>query len=92
MLLRRRSFLAAMAAAIPAAARTSAAPEIDYAPVNGLKLYYEIHGAGRPLILLHGGLGECPPRHSAGPDPLHNLLVTRPANRSYALSRPTQSE
>src|SRR5882757_3004413 len=27
-----------------------------YAPVNGLKLYYEIHGAGEPLILLHGGL------------------------------------
>src|ERR1039458_3515298 len=27
-----------------------------YAPVNGLNMYYEIHGAGRPLILLHGGL------------------------------------
>ena len=23
--------------------------------VNGLKMYYEIHGSGRPLILLHGG-------------------------------------
>ncbi len=28
-----------------------------YAPVNGLELYYEIHGLGQPLILLHGGLG-----------------------------------
>jgi pimeloyl-ACP methyl ester carboxylesterase len=28
-----------------------------YAAVNGLELYYEIHGNGRPLILLHGGLG-----------------------------------
>ena len=28
-----------------------------YASVNGLKLYYEIHGAGQPLILLHGGVG-----------------------------------
>jgi pimeloyl-ACP methyl ester carboxylesterase len=27
-----------------------------YAPINGLQLYYEIHGAGRPLVLLHGGL------------------------------------
>jgi pimeloyl-ACP methyl ester carboxylesterase len=27
-----------------------------YADVNGLHLYYEIHGTGRPLILLHGGL------------------------------------
>lgn len=25
-----------------------------YAPVNGLKLYYEIHGQGQPLLLLHG--------------------------------------
>ncbi|BCB77650.1 alpha/beta hydrolase [Phytohabitans flavus] len=28
-----------------------------YADVNGLHLYYETHGTGRPLILLHGGLG-----------------------------------
>jgi pimeloyl-ACP methyl ester carboxylesterase len=30
---------------------------MPYADVNGIKLYYEIHGTGRPLILLHGGLG-----------------------------------
>ena len=29
----------------------------QYADVNGIKLYYEIHGSGRPLVLLHGGLG-----------------------------------
>lgn len=28
----------------------------SYALVNGLKLYYEIHGTGKPLLLLHGGL------------------------------------
>lgn len=28
-----------------------------YANVNGLNLYYESHGAGKPLILVHGGLG-----------------------------------
>jgi pimeloyl-ACP methyl ester carboxylesterase len=27
------------------------------ANVNGLHMYYEIHGAGKPLILLHGGFG-----------------------------------
>jgi pimeloyl-ACP methyl ester carboxylesterase len=27
-----------------------------YAPVNDLRLYYERHGSGRPLVLLHGGL------------------------------------
>jgi len=30
----------------------------QYAEVNGLNLYFETHGAGRPLILLHGGLGS----------------------------------
>ncbi len=29
-----------------------------YAEVNGINLYYESHGTGRPLILLHGGLGS----------------------------------
>jgi pimeloyl-ACP methyl ester carboxylesterase len=29
-----------------------------YAEVNGINLYYETHGAGRPMILLHGGLGS----------------------------------
>jgi pimeloyl-ACP methyl ester carboxylesterase len=27
-----------------------------YAEVNGINLYFETHGSGRPLILLHGGL------------------------------------
>src|SRR5438034_6748619 len=30
----------------------------QYAEVNGLKLYFETHGTGRPMILLHGGLGS----------------------------------
>ena len=29
-----------------------------YADVNGLHMYYETHGSGRPIILLHGGLGS----------------------------------
>lgn len=29
-----------------------------YVPANGLKYYYEIHGKGEPLLLLHGGLGQ----------------------------------
>src|SRR5262245_22701342 len=27
-----------------------------YAGVNGLDMYVETHGSGRPLVLLHGGL------------------------------------
>jgi hypothetical protein len=38
--------------------RSTAEPHTqEDAEVNGIKLYYEIHGTGPPLILLHGGLG-----------------------------------
>lgn len=36
---------------------TTTAATTGYAPVNGLQMYYEIHGTGTPLILLHGGFG-----------------------------------
>jgi pimeloyl-ACP methyl ester carboxylesterase len=26
-----------------------------YAPVNGINMYYEVHGEGAPLVLIHGG-------------------------------------
>ncbi|WP_293955033.1 MULTISPECIES: alpha/beta fold hydrolase [unclassified Sphingobacterium] len=26
-----------------------------YAPAKGIKLYYEIFGTGKPLVLIHGG-------------------------------------
>ena len=29
----------------------------NYAEVNGLSMYYEVHGGGEPLVLLHGGFG-----------------------------------
>jgi len=32
--------------------------ETGYAPVNGLEMYYEVHGTGAPLVLAHGGLGS----------------------------------
>lgn len=33
-------------------------PAGKYASVNGITLYYEIHGTGKPLIMLHGGFGS----------------------------------
>jgi pimeloyl-ACP methyl ester carboxylesterase len=29
-------------------------PTTGYAPVGGLKMYYEVHGSGEPVVLLHG--------------------------------------
>jgi pimeloyl-ACP methyl ester carboxylesterase len=31
---------------------------MSYADVNGVSVYYEEHGSGQPLVLLHGGLGS----------------------------------
>lgn len=33
---------------------SNTAVQTGYAPVNGLQMYYEIHGSGQPLVLLHG--------------------------------------
>lgn len=33
---------------------TNPTARTGYAPVNGLQMYYEIHGEGQPLVLLHG--------------------------------------
>jgi len=33
-------------------------PKTGYVQANGVDYYYEIHGSGEPLLLLHGGLGS----------------------------------
>jgi pimeloyl-ACP methyl ester carboxylesterase len=35
-------------------------PTIGYAPVNGLNMYYEVHGSGEPVVLLHGAFMTIP--------------------------------
>jgi pimeloyl-ACP methyl ester carboxylesterase len=72
-MMQRRAFVAMAAAAgtalvaparvlVQAEADTAtpqveSSPQTGYAPVNGLQMYYEIHGSGEPLLLLHGAFG-----------------------------------
>ncbi|WP_457321990.1 alpha/beta fold hydrolase [Roseateles sp. P5_E11] len=35
---------------------TSQSPKTAYASIHGQKMYYEVHGNGKPLVLLHGGV------------------------------------
>jgi pimeloyl-ACP methyl ester carboxylesterase len=39
---------------VPANVSAQEKPTTGYAPVNGLKMYYEVHGSGEPVVLLHG--------------------------------------
>ncbi len=43
-----------LAASLTALAQGETAMTTGYADVNGLHMYYEIHGAGDPLVVLHG--------------------------------------
>ena len=50
------AFVFSMLLTIPLSAVVSGQqkPTTGYAPVSGLKMYYEIHGEGDPIVLLHG--------------------------------------
>jgi len=64
-----------LAASALAGAQTGTTAKTGYAPVNGLNLYYEVHGAGAPLILLHGGLGSTGMLDAIMPPLSHNRRV-----------------
>lgn len=52
-----KSFLLAliiMTAASSAKAQQAKPSTSGYAPVNGIKVYYEVYGEGKPIVLLHG--------------------------------------
>ena len=68
-----------------------------YAAINGLKLYYEIHGSGRPLVLLHGGgstiesnFGRILPRLAA----THQVIAVESQSHGHTadIDRPTSFE
>jgi pimeloyl-ACP methyl ester carboxylesterase len=46
--------IAMMFAAFPSYGQQVKPSNSGYAPVNGIKVYYEVYGEGRPIVLLHG--------------------------------------
>jgi pimeloyl-ACP methyl ester carboxylesterase len=61
--------------------------------VNGIELYYEIHGAGEPLLLLHGGSGCHEDWVYAGRDEFlrEHTLITPDARGHGRSTNPTKS-
>ena len=45
---------------VPAIVSAQDTPTVGYAPVNGLEMYYEVHGSGEPVVLLHGAYMTIP--------------------------------
>ena len=42
------------------ASQTLKSAESGYADVNGLKMYYEVYGSGKPIVLIHGSFMTIP--------------------------------
>lgn len=46
--------VAIMFSIVPSSGQQVKPSSSGYAPVNGIKVYYEVYGKGRPIVLLHG--------------------------------------
>jgi pimeloyl-ACP methyl ester carboxylesterase len=49
---------------------------VPYAAVNGLNMYYEVHGDGPALLLLHGGSGSVPEKWIPFFSPRFQVIAT----------------
>ncbi len=61
-----------------------------YASVNGLQLYYEVHGGGEPLVLLHGGVVGIPMLQPILPELARTRQVIAVELRGHGRSAGTQ--
>src|SRR6187551_2016056 len=52
------SILIATSMVVPATGASPPEVKTGVMKVNGVDYYYEVHGKGEPLLLLHGGLGS----------------------------------
>ncbi len=66
--------------------------QTGYAEVNGVKLYYEIHGHGDPLVLLHGGIVGIPMLASILPELARDRQVIAVELRGHGRSAGVDAE
>ncbi len=58
-------------------------------PINDITLYYEIHGSGNPLLLMHGGLVFIESFYSQIPALAKEFMVVAPDSRAHGRSTDT---
>lgn len=73
-----RTMILLLMTLVPAVLLAQQMPTMGYAPVNGLKMYYEVHGSGEPVVLLHGAFMTITNNWNApGADWIEELAKTR---------------
>lgn len=63
----------------------------SYGDINGIKLYYEVHGKGEPILLLHGGTVFIESFYLQIPPLAREFMVIAPDSRGHGRSGDTDS-
>ncbi len=61
----------------------------ERAPINDITMYYEIHGSGKPLLLMHGGLVFIESFYNQIPALAKEFMVIAPDSRAHGRSSDT---
>lgn len=65
---------------------SSESGEGRYAEINGARIYYEVHGSGRPLLLMHGGTVFIESLYNQVPALAGEFMVIAPDSREHGRS------
>src|SRR5450631_461976 len=58
----------------------------QYADINGIRIYYETYGTGRPVLVLHGGMGAIEAMHYQISALAASRFVIAPDSRAHGRS------
>lgn len=71
---------------------SSESGEGRYAEINGARIYYEVHGRGMPLLLMHGGTVFIESLYNQVPALAGEFMVIAPDSREHGRSTGTTAE